>query len=862
MPGLLARIAGALLLVWTSASYAQDRPFTIDTALGLEEFGRSAFDPTGRFVVFERYRPYDTAARFDAGYYNRFTRSELFIAQVDGSAPARRLLTEGEGTGHVLGDWSPSGTHLLVYRFRHGRWEAGIYTVSTARVHWLPVTPELSLYGPVTAWRDDQTLILITRAAGDQPWHLRMGSAPDIIRTRLSQDQASGRESAIVVGSGSQIDKLMLPRDGALVAVTAETGDIRQLASGRFQDLQLSRDGRYAAVADEGEALAPNPAHPLRQGELQRRRHLKIIDLATGDVWSPEPDADLLPNLLSWSNSGDLLAWLRPLGSDWPGGGLVRLDPARGSKTAIDLHGVSPSLSATSEQLPVVRAMWMDDHPVVWGQADGERPDWHVLHPGGSRNLTKVFAKAPSRMTASRGGGVMAVADGAVWHLTASAASIPLTHRDGGLAEVRLPSLAQGLRPVFNNPAIAPSLLVQDGEGRVSLVSSDDQTEINRVTGRPQAVGTSHLLSLAEGPSGSAALHLSSKTDQRVLSTVNTHLADVQPAQITRVDHRGPDGEALTSWLYLPPASTTSERAPPLIIVSYPGKVFASVPPPISGLQRNTAVNVPALVGAGYAVLLPSLPRSPTAEPGAGLAAEVLAIVDAAAATGSFNPERLAVWGHSFGGYAALMIASQTDRFDAVIGSNGIYDLASQWGSFTPFQRYSPADLLSIPSSTGHVEVSQGAMLAPPWVDPQRYVRNSPLYAADRISAPVALIAGDLDYVGLPQAEMMFSALYRQNKDAVLFSYVGEGHVLASPANIRHLYRQILSWLDDALGHEPVNVESLGPAPTPGFDHGQQHDVAVDRIPDQRIGRQGPLQPVPIEQPVLGEQPVHQEGPE
>lgn len=853
MPGLLARIAGTLLLVWASASYAQDRPFTIDTALGLEEFGRSAFDPTGRFVVFERYRPYDTASRFDAGYYNRFTRSELFIAQVDGSAPARRLLIEGEGAGHVLGDWSPSGTHLLIHRLREGRWEAGIYSVATARLRWLPVTPELSLYGPVAAWRDDQTLILITRAAGDQPWHLRMGSAPDTIRTRLSRDQASGRESAIVVGSGDQLDKLMLPRDGALVAVTAETGDIRQLAPGRFQDLQLSRDGRYAAVADEGETLAPNPAHPLRQGELQRRRHLRIIDLETADVWSPEPDADLLPNLLSWSSSGDLLAWLRPLGTDWPGGGLMWLDPVRRSTTIIDLHGVSPTFSATSEQLPVVRAMWMDDHPMVWGQADGERPDWHLLHPGRSKNLTEVFAVAPSRMTASGEGGVMAVADGAVWHLTASAAPIPLTHRDGGLAEVRVPSLAQGLRPAFNDSAIAPSLLVQDAEGRVSLVSSDGQTEIGRVTGRPQAVGTTHLVSLAEDPSGSAALHLSSKADQRVLSTANTHLTDVQTAQLKRIDHVGTDGGALTSWLYLPLASTTSDRAPPLIIVPYPGKAFASVPPPISGLQRNTAVNVPSLVGAGYAVLLPSLPRSPTAEPAADLADEVLAVVDAAATTGRFDPERLVVWGHSFGGYAAMMAASQTARFDAVIGSNGIYDLASQWGSFTPFQRYSPSDLLSIPSSTGHVEVSQGAMLAPPWVDPQRYVRNSPFYAAERISAPVALIAGDLDYVGLPQAEMMFSALYRQNKDAVLFTFVGEGHVLASPGNIRHLYRQILSWLDDALSHDPVTAESLGPAPTPGFDHGQKHDVAIDRVPDQGVSRQGQLQPVPIEQRVLGE---------
>lgn len=850
MPGLLARIAGALLLVWTSASYAQDRPFTIDTALGLEEFGRSAFDPTGRFVVFERYRPYDTATRFDAGYYNRFTRSELFIAQVDGSAPARRLLTEGEGTGHVLGEWSPSGTHLLINRFREGRWEAGIYTVAAARLRWLPVTPELPIYGPIAAWRDDETLILVTRAHGDQPWHLRMGSAPDAIRTQLSQDQAQGRESAIVIGSGHQLERLTLPLAGALVAVNVETGIIQRLAPGRFQDLQLSRDGRYAAVADEGEVLATNPAHPLRQGEMQRRRHLRIVDLETMEVWSPKADADLLPNLLTWSNAGFLLAWMRPTGSDWPDGGLERFDPATRSTTAVDLHGVSPTFTATSEQLPVVRAMWIDDRPMVWGQADGERPDWHMLDPDRSKNLTLGFAVAPSWMTERAQGGVFAVADGVVWHLTASAAPVPLTRSDGGLAQVRMPSYTQGLRRIFNDPDPASSVLVQDGEGRLSLVHSSGAIEIGDISGRPQAVGTAQVVNLAEDDNGSAALHLTSKAGQRVLISANTHLTRVQAPQVKRIYHRGPNGEMLTSWLYLP-VVTGTEPVPPLITVPYPGKVFPSSAPSISGLQRNTAVNVPALVGAGYAVLLPSLPRSPTAEPAAGLADEILTVIDAAAATGSFDPERLALWGHSFGGYAALMAATQTDRFDVVIGSNGIYDLASQWGSFTPFQRYSPADLLSIPSSTGHVEVSQGAMLAPPWVDPQRYVRNSPLYAADRISAPVALIAGDLDYVGLPQAEMMFSALYRQNKDAMLFTYVGEGHVITSPSNIRHLYREVLSWLDDALGHEPVNVEGLSPAPTPGFDHRQEHDVAIKRTPDQRIGRERSVELVPIEQPLL-----------
>ena len=89
-------------------------------------------------------------------------------------------------------------------------------------------------------------------------------------------------------------------------------------------------------------------------------------------------------------------------------------------------------------------------------------------------------------------------------------------------------------------------------------------------------------------------------------------------------------------------------------------------------------------------------------------------------------------------------------------------------GPFTPPARSAPEDGTSPISTMGWMENGQGDLGVTPWQDVARYARNSPMLNAERITAPVLMIHGDLDFVALAQGEEMFSALYRQDKDAVL----------------------------------------------------------------------------------------------
>jgi dipeptidyl aminopeptidase/acylaminoacyl peptidase len=207
------------------------------------------------------------------------------------------------------------------------------------------------------------------------------------------------------------------------------------------------------------------------------------------------------------------------------------------------------------------------------------------------------------------------------------------------------------------------------------------------------------------------------------------------------------------------------------------------------------------LAGQGYAVLDPGLPRAPGShDPSEGFTERLLADVDRLAMLGYVDPKRVALWGHSFGAYGALVTASRTHRFAAIIAANGPSDLISARGVFPPNFRTNPEDGFILRALSGWAESGQGDLAATPWQDPELYVRNSPIFFADRIDTPVLLFAGDLDIVGVGQQEEMFSALWRENKDAELVTFFGEGHVLASPSNIRAMYAKAFEFLDPLIG--------------------------------------------------------------
>jgi dipeptidyl aminopeptidase/acylaminoacyl peptidase len=180
------------------------------------------------------------------------------------------------------------------------------------------------------------------------------------------------------------------------------------------------------------------------------------------------------------------------------------------------------------------------------------------------------------------------------------------------------------------------------------------------------------------------------------------------------------------------------------------------------------------------------------------LTSGVLPAIDRLVALGIADPDRVAVMGQSFGGYSTLGLVTQTKRFRTAIALAVQSDKLSQYGTLRPWDRYRDNAQVSL-ANPKMMEAGQDRLGASPWTNLWRYLVNSPVIYADRVETPVMIMQGDLDSEGPEQAEEFFTALYRLGKRARLVRYVGEGHVIQSPGNVRDMWTRIEEWLSQTM---------------------------------------------------------------
>jgi dipeptidyl aminopeptidase/acylaminoacyl peptidase len=780
---------------------ATARPLQLEDLLQRESFGAIRLAPGGRRLLVEQRGPYAAGARFDYGDFNALFRTRLMIADLSAGGRLRPLFPPTKATGYRLGAIAPDGAHAVVYRLTASSWDLGIATLASGQVRWLSVAPEILPWDRSLAWISPSTLLVIAVAPGVLPLELR-ARRPQAALPALWARSARGDTAVTAVGSGAYLPDRPRAPLRRLLRVSAATGKVETLATGDWVDLEPSPDGRRLALVEAAQDIALDAGRPLQGGYGLgvRRMRLRLVDIRTRTITSPCAGCDVLTSPLSWSPDGaDLLAYVRADGAPWTDGRLVRV--SYGLAETLDA-GIRPHVVLRPER---VAAGWWGRDPLVFGTPTaGGRPDWFRLTPTGPVNLTAALKQPSANHLVATASGLLTIADGRLWRIGPDNHAVALADapfrlipdRPDGTLDRSPYTVAQadGVSGILGLGAEARAVRI-GGDGRI--VTSVP------VAGPVAALGAAGALLDRTSPAGETLTWVRSGRGSLDLVRINPRLAEVDRPKPVAVRHLGPNGEALTSWIVLPAPS--GARAPPLVIVPYPGASHPTAPeladPP---LMDPTGI----LVGHGYAVLVPSLPTWRSGGgPADGLAHQVLAIVDAAAGqadlAGRFDPNRLGLWGHSFGGYGTLAMIGESDRFRAAVAAAPASDLISDWGQFGPQRRGNPDEGLTTPWSAGWVEASQADMRRPPWEDPDRYLRNSPLLMAGTVHTPVLLAYGELDGSHPGQAEEMFSALFRQDKDAVLLTYWGEQHLFASPGNLRDYYRRSLAFLDRYLRPAP-----------------------------------------------------------
>jgi len=240
----------------------------------------------------------------------------------------------------------------------------------------------------------------------------------------------------------------------------------------------------------------------------------------------------------------------------------------------------------------------------------------------------------------------------------------------------------------------------------------------------------------------------------------------------------------------------TSEEAPaPLVLWAHGG--------PRGWNAQNFWLRCPyVLAERGYAVLMVNPGRSTGygqelmqrgwSDWGAHIPDDLLAAVDEAVKRPDVDRERLAAMGHSFGAYMVNWLAGRSQRFKAIVASEGVWSWELDQG-------------VSAKPTMWEEE------LGDPYLNPEAWAKNSPRQDLARITTPMLIIHGGKSDL-VPQALQEWTDLKRHDVPAKFLYMPEEGHFLdGKPSDVTLYYETVLAFLDHhVLGRPWVRPAPLG----------------------------------------------------
>ncbi|HZB49530.1 MAG TPA: S9 family peptidase [Mycobacteriales bacterium] len=266
------------------------------------------------------------------------------------------------------------------------------------------------------------------------------------------------------------------------------------------------------------------------------------------------------------------------------------------------------------------------------------------------------------------------------------------------------------------------------------------------------------------------------------------------PGRLEEVTTTADDGTPLRAWLALP-GSASADRPAPLLLWIHGG--------PLSSWNAwSWRWNPWLMVARGYAVLLPD-PALSTGYGDAFVArgwgswggrpfTDLMAVTDATVARPDIDESRTAAMGGSFGGYMANWVATQTDRFRAIVTHASLWHLDAFAGT-TDYPSYWLREF------------------GDPLVKPERYLENSPHLRVADIRTPMLVIHGDKDYrVPIGEALRLWQDLGRFSVPAKFLYFPDENHWVLSPGHAKVWYETVQAFLaQHVLGEEWRRPELL-----------------------------------------------------
>lgn len=211
-------------------------------------------------------------------------------------------------------------------------------------------------------------------------------------------------------------------------------------------------------------------------------------------------------------------------------------------------------------------------------------------------------------------------------------------------------------------------------------------------------------------------------------------------------------------------------------------------------LLNGADINITHLTQNGYFVFCPDITYT-IDEPGISALNCVTKGVKASLENENINKDKLALFGHSFGGFQTSYIMTKSDLFKCGISGAGYHNLLSFY--------LSVAWLWQKPQS-GRFLNHQQRYSQSYFEIPESYKENSPMEFVQNISKPLLTYTGNLDSnINWQQSVEMFNALRILNKEHIMLIYPDEGHDFIQKKAQIDLTNKIMDWLEHYLKEKP-----------------------------------------------------------
>ncbi len=282
-------------------------------------------------------------------------------------------------------------------------------------------------------------------------------------------------------------------------------------------------------------------------------------------------------------------------------------------------------------------------------------------------------------------------------------------------------------------------------------------------------------------------------SDMEKVSDANPQQSDYAWGDVKLIDWTSARGEPLEGLLYTPPGFDPKKQYPMMVyFYERNSDNLHSYAPPT---PHRSIIRFSYYASRGYVVFVPDIIYN-DGYPGRSAMECVIPGVTKLIDKGFVDPERIAMQGHSWGGYQSAYIITQTDMFACAGSGAPVANMTSAYGGI----RWG-----SGMSRQFQYEQTQSRIGGTLWEKPMLYLENSPLFHLENVNTPVLILHNDEDgAVPWYQGVELFMGLRRLDKPAWLLNYNGEPHWPVKYPNRRDYAIRMQQFFDHFLMDAPM----------------------------------------------------------